>query len=152
MGVIATNKKARFDYEILETFEAGISLLGAEVKAIRASRVQLKDSFIKIVKNEAFMFNAHISLFSTTNAFFAPKKNRSPKLLLHRRQIDYLNGCASQKGFVIVPLSIYLLRGKIKLEIALARGKKLYDKREDLKKKALDLEAKASLKNYVCGL
>lgn len=144
---IAKNKKAFFDYEILDTFEAGLVLKGAEVKAIRAGRVQLKDSFVKIIKSEAFVFGMHISLFENAYAFYRPKEDRERKLLLNRREIDYLHGKASQKELTIVPIKIYALRGKIKLEIALGKGKKLYDKRESLKQKAIKRDLESSLKN-----
>lgn len=149
MKIIAKNKKAFFDYEILEKYEAGIVLSGSEVKSIRAGRVNLKDSFIKIVKSEAFLFHAHISHLQTTHAFFKPNERRERKLLLHRKEIDKLLGKISMEGLTIVPLVLYFnKRNKVKIEIALAKGKNLHDKRETLKRKILDREAQMALKNY----
>ncbi|TLD96605.1 SsrA-binding protein SmpB [Helicobacter jaachi] len=147
--IIAKNKKAYFDYEILESLEAGIVLLGSEVKSIRAGRVNLKDSFVKIMRGEAFLFNAHISFLETTFAHFKPNERRERKLLLHRKQLDRLFGSVSKESLSIVPLNIYFnQKNKIKLCIALARGKKLHDKRESIKKKMLEREARANMKDY----
>lgn len=152
MKIIAKNKKAFFDYEILETLEAGISLFGSEVKALRFGRVNLKDSFVKIVLNEAFLFGMHISYLQTTNSHYKPNERRERKLLLHRKQIDKLFGKVNMQGMSIVPLKIYFnQRNKAKVEIALAQGKKLYDKRESIKKKIIDREAQANLKQYNKG-
>lgn len=149
MKIIAKNKKAFFDYEILEKYEAGVVLSGSEVKSIRAGRVNLKDSFIKIVKAEAFLFHAHISHLQTTHAFFKPNERRERKLLLHRKEIDKLLGKISIEGLTLVPLVLYFnKRNKVKIEIALAKGKNLHDKRETLKRKILDREAQMALKNY----
>lgn len=149
MKIVAKNKKAFFDYEILEKYEAGMVLSGSEVKSIRAGRVNLKDSFIKIVKGEAFLFHAHISHLQTTHAFFKPNERRERKLLLHRKEIDKLLGKISQEGLTLVPLMLYFnKRNKVKIEIALAKGKNLHDKRETLKRKILDREAQMALKNY----
>ena len=149
MKIIAKNKKAFFDYEILEKYEAGVVLSGSEVKSIRAGRVNLKDSFIKIVKAEAFLFNAHISHLQTTHAFFKPNERRERKLLLHRKEIDKLLGKISIEGLTLVPLVLYFnKRNRVKIEIALAKGKNLHDKRETLKRKILDREAQMALKNY----
>ncbi len=146
---VARNKKAYHDYEILEKFEAGLSLKGSEVKALRAGRVNLKDSFVKLVKNEAFLFNAHISYFSTTNPHYKPDERRSRKLLLHRKEIDKLIGKVAVDGLSIVPLAIYFNKKNIaKVQIALAKGKKLHDKRETLKKRQADRDARSAMKNY----
>ncbi len=145
---VARNKKAYHDYEILEKFEAGMQLQGSEVKAIREGRVNLKDGFIKIVKNEAFLFNVHVSYFSTTNPHFKPDERRTRKLLLHKKQIRKLEENASQSGLSIVPLTIYFNdRNIAKVQIALAKGKKLYDKRESLKKKEADREAGRAMRD-----
>jgi len=146
---VARNKKAFHDYEILEHYEAGIALEGSEVKALRASRVNLKDSFVKIIKNEAYLMNAHISYFETTHAHFRPDERRARKLLLHRKEIDKLIGKTTKDGLTIVPLSIYFNKKNIaKVQIALAKGKKLHDKRETLKKKQADREASSAMKSY----
>lgn len=150
--IVAKNKKAFFDYEILEKLEAGISLFGSEVKALRQGRVNLKDSFVKIMKAEAFLFGMHISYLDTTNPHYKPNERRERKLLLHRKQIDKLFGQVSLQGLSIVPLKIYFNhKNKAKVEIALVKGKNLHDKRESIKKKILDKEALAGLKNYYKG-
>lgn len=147
--VIAKNKKAYFDYEILQSLESGIVLQGSEVKSIRAGRVNLKDSFIKIIRGEAFLFNAHISFLQTTYTHFKPNERRERKLLLHKKEIDKLFGSVSKESLSIVPLNIYFnQKNKIKLCIALVRGKKLHDKRESIKKKMLEREARAHMKSY----
>jgi SsrA-binding protein len=146
---VARNKKAFHDYEILEKFEAGISLVGSEVKALRGGRVNLKDGFVKIVKDEAFLFNVHISHFSTTNPHFKPDDRRTRKLLLHKKQIRKFNASVMQDGLAIVPLSIYFNHKNIaKVQIGLAKGKKLHDKRESLKKRQADREASSAMKRY----
>ena len=149
MKIVAKNKKAFFDYEILEKYEAGVVLSGAEVKSIRAGRANLKDSFIKIVKGEAFLFHAHISHLQTTHAFFKPNERRERKLLLHRKEIDKLLGKITIEGLTLVPLMLYFnKRNRVKIQIALAKGKNLHDKRETLKRKILDREAQMAFKNY----
>ena len=146
---VARNKKAYHDYEILEKFEAGLELKGSEVKALRASRVNLKDGFVKIIKGEAFLFNVHITYFSTTNIHFKPDERRSRKLLLHKKQIQKLEAEIAQEGLSVVPLSIYFNHKNLaKVQIALAKGKKLHDKREALKKKQADREASSVMKRY----
>jgi SsrA-binding protein len=146
---IANNKKAYHDYEILEKFEAGIVLKGSEIKAIRAKRVNLKDSFVKIVRNEAFLFNAHIGLLSTTHHYFRHEERGSRKLLLHRKQISKLQSAVEKEGHTIVALSLYFnQKNYAKLQIAIARGKKLHDKRADMKEKDLKLDIQRALKSY----
>ncbi|MCH9812546.1 MAG: SsrA-binding protein SmpB [Epsilonproteobacteria bacterium] len=146
---VARNKKAFHDYEILEKFESGISLVGSEVKAIREGRVNLKDSFVKIIKGEAFLFNAHVSYFSTTNPHYKPDERRTRKLLLHKKEIIKLEMKVAQDGLSIVPISIYFNHKNIaKVQIALAKGKKLHDKRESLKKKQAERETSAAMKGY----
>ncbi len=149
MKIIAKNKKAFFDYEIIESLEAGIVLFGSEVKALRKARVNLKDSFIKIIKAEAFVFGMHISCLETTYVYFKPNETRERKLLLHRKQIDRLFGKVSQDSYTLVPLKIYFnQQNRIKLQIALVVGKNLHDKRQSIKKRILDREAQMHLKDY----
>jgi len=149
MKVVATNKKAFHDFHILEKYEAGLVLQGSEVKAIRAGRVNLKDSFIKFVKGEPFIFGMHISHLQSANPHFKPDEKRPRKLLLHKKEINKLIGKTSEKGYTIVPLKLYFNHKNIaKLEIALAKGKTLHDKRETLKRKIMDREARAAMKNY----
>ncbi len=132
---IANNKKAYHDYFINEKFEAGIELFGTEIKSIRQGKVNLKDSWVNIRNGEAFVMGMHISPYEKGNIF-----NKDPmrvrKLLLHRREIDKLFGAVSQDGCSIVPTTLYLKGSRAKLEIALAKGKKLYDKRDDAAKKS----------------
>ncbi len=149
MKIVATNKKAFHDFHILEKYEAGLVLQGSEVKAIRAGRVNLKDSFIKFVKGEPFIFGMHISHLQSANPHFKPDEKRPRKLLLHKKEINKLLGKTSEKGYTIVPLKLYFNHKNIaKLEIALAKGKTLHDKRETLKRKIMDREARAAMKEY----
>ena len=148
MKIIANNKKAHFDYFIHQTLEAGIALKGSEVKAARQNRVNIKDSFVRIIKGEAFLFGAHFSHLETTNSHFKPDERRTRKLLLKRKEISKLHGQVSQKGFSIVPLTAYFKRKNLKLQIALVSGKKLYDKRESLKQKTLKREAEMAMKKW----
>lgn len=146
---IASNKKAFHDYEILDKFEAGISLMGSEVKAIRSARVNLKDSYVRIIQNEAFLLNAHISYTNTTNPHYKPDERRARKLLLHRAQIDKLIAKSTQKGLSIVPLHIFFNHKNFaKVQIALAKGKKDYDKRESLKTKDAKRETARAVKEF----
>lgn len=147
MKIIARNKKALFDFEILEKFEAGIELKGSEVVALRAGRANLKDSFARIIKGELFLLNAHISHLSTTNAHFKHDETRPRKLLMHRKQIDKLLGKVSVEGYTLVVLDLYFnAKNRVKATLCVAKGKQLHDKREVLKKKQADLEARAAMK------
>jgi len=138
--LIAQNKKAYHDYFIDETFQAGISLSGTEVKSLRAGRCNLKESYIRIDGGEAFIEGMHISPYSHGNIFnLDPVRRR--RLLLHKREINKLRAAITQEGCTIVPLKIYFSRSYVKLDIALAKGKKLYDKREALAKKTQERDA-----------
>jgi len=146
--IVTKNKKAFHDYEILEKLEAGIELLGSEVKSIRMGRVNLKDSYVRIIKGEVWVFGMHISFLESTNPHYKPDEKRPRKLLLHRKQIDKWYGKMKQEGLAIAPLMLYFNeRNKAKLQIALAKGKKLHDKRETLKRKTAEREAKAAMKH-----
>ena len=146
---IARNKKAYHDYEILETFEAGLVLKGSEVKAIRAGRVNLKDSFVKIVRGEAFLFNAHIGRLETTHRYYGHEERGSRKLLLHKKEIAKLSAAVEKDGHTIVPLQMYFNRKNIvKIQIAVARGKKLHDKRADMKEKDMKRDIARAMKEY----
>ncbi len=139
MEIVSTNRKARFNYHILEKIEAGISLKGTEVKSIRNKNVSIEESYAQIRNNEVFLYNLHVSPYEQGNREnHEPKRTR--KLLLHRREIKKLIGKTQQKGLSLIPLSIYIKRGIIKLELAIARGKRLVDKREDIKKKTIERE------------
>ncbi len=143
--LLASNKKAYHDYFILEKFEAGIALLGTEVKSIREGRINLKDSYAAIKDGEPFLFHCHISPYSHGN-----RENHDPirvrKLLLHRREIRKLIGKTQEKGLTLVPLRAYLSRGRIKIELGVARGKKSYDKRDAERRKEADRETRAAMK------
>lgn len=145
--ILATNKKAFNEYEIIETYEAGIALQGSEVKSIRNGRISLKDSYAKIKDNEIYLINCNISLYSSSS-YFNHDPSRERKLLMHKKEIIRLQSKVQQKGFTIIPLKVYLKKGIIKIEIALAKGKKLYDKREEAKRKAIEMEIKKALKGY----
>ena len=143
------NRKARHDYFIFEKFEAGVSLLGSEVKSIREGRVNLKDSFVRIIRDEAFLFNCHISHYSKIQGHVDLDPTRTRKLLLNRAEINLLLGKMGQKGFAIVPLTMYFKKGRVKVEIALAKGKKEWDKRETLKRRIDDRESAAAIQSSV---
>ena len=145
---VVTNRKARRDYEIIYTIEAGIALTGGEVKSLREGRGNLNDSFARIENGEAFIFNFHISpyKFSTDKA---SNPIRVRKLLLHKNQIVRLFNDVQRKGFTLIPLKVYFKENRlVKLELALARGKRFFDKREDLKKKAQNKEIQQELKRH----
>lgn len=144
---IARNKKAFHDYEILDKYEAGIELQGSEVKSIRMGRVNLKDTYVRIIKGEAYLIGAHISFPQTANIHFRPEERRDRKLLLHRMEIDKLFGKMTKDGLTIVALSLYLNhKNLVKVQIAVARGKNIHDKRETLKRKEADREARSAMK------
>lgn len=132
--LVCQNKKAYHDFEILETVEAGIVLLGTEVKALREGRANLKDSYAKVKKGEVFVYGLHISPYSHAS-YDNHDPERVRKLLLHNYEIKRMTGKTQERGFSLIPLKVYFSKGKVKVEIALARGKKLYDKRESIKRK-----------------
>ena len=134
-NTIALNKKARHDYFIEQSLEAGISLEGWEVKSLRDSRVQIKESYVILKNNELFLFGAHISPLACASTHVDPDPTRTRKLLLHRLEINRLRDKINQKGATVVPLKLYWVRGKVKLEIGVAKGKKAHDKRQDIKDK-----------------
>jgi SsrA-binding protein len=132
--LICQNRKARHDYEILETVEAGMVLLGTEVKSLREGKANLKDSYAKVKKGEVYLYAFHISPYSHAS-YDNHEPERVRKLLLHRSEIKRLLGKTLERGFSLIPLKVYFKEGKAKVELGLARGKKLYDKRESLKRK-----------------
>jgi len=145
--VITTNRKARHDYFIEETYEAGVSLVGTEVKAIREGKINLKDSYALIKDGEAFLVGCHISPYSHGN-IMNHEPERTRKLLLHKRQIRTLTGQLARQGYTLVPLSVYINRaGKIKLELGLARGKKFADVRETMKEKEAKRDIERALRD-----
>ena len=143
--VLCENRKARHDYFIEETYEAGIALQGTEVKSLRLGKAILKDSYVQIEEQEALLHNTHISPYPYGHQFnHDPERVR--KLLLHKREIHRLKGKTQERGYTLVPLKIYLKNGKIKIEIGLAKGKTLYDKREVLKKRSAKREMEKVMK------
>jgi SsrA-binding protein len=146
--LISDNRQARYLYEILETYEAGVSLLGTEVKSIRAGKVNLKDGYAIVRNREAWLFNVHISPYEAGGIYFNHEPRRNRKLLMHRREIDRLIGQVEQKGLTLVPLKLYFKNGKIKVSIGLAKGKKLHDKRETIKSRQDKRDMERALKRY----
>jgi SsrA-binding protein len=144
---LAKNKKAYFDYEILETLEAGLVLSGSEVKSVKKGQVNLKGSFISFNRNKAGISGMHISRYKPAGKLVDYDPYRWRELLLHKKQINYLGGKALEKGLTITPLKVYTKRRLIKVEIAVAKGKKTLDKRETIKKRDIDREVKRTLKD-----
>lgn len=142
--ILSDNRQASHNYFLLDRFEAGVVLTGTEVKAARAGKIQLRDSYAEITGNEAWLCNAHISEYSHGNLFnHSPTRKR--KLLLHRREIDKLLGKTQNKGLTLIATKLYLKNGRIKCEVALAQGKKMHDKRDAERKRVQEAEAKAGL-------
>ncbi len=145
--IVSDNRKASFLYEILEKYEAGIALYGPEIKSVKTSKVNISDGYVIIKNEEALLLNVHISPYDK-----ATRENKDPlrtrTLLLHKHEILRLLGKVKEKNLTIIPLKMYLTHGKAKIEIALAKGKKLYDKREDLKKKDQTREMEKAIKNH----
>jgi SsrA-binding protein len=148
MKTIAQNKKAFHDYEVLDKFEAGIALVGSEVKSIRAGRISLKDSFVEIHDNEAFLLRCHISPYEQAGIFnHEPERKR--KLLLHGREIHRLDQKVKERGFSIVPLQVFFTdKGLIKVEIALVRGKREYEKKQKLKERDIQREMDRDVQHF----
>ena len=144
---VSQNKKARHDYFIEQTFEAGIVLAGTEVKSVRQGKVNLRDSYAYIKDSEVFISGMHISPYEKGNIYnMDPMRDR--KLLLHKFEINKLIGCTQQKGLTLVPLQVYFKNGKVKVELAVARGKKLYDKRRDIAERDAKREMDRRMKDY----
>jgi len=144
--IIATNKKALFNYERLESFEAGISLLGSEVKSIREGKISLKESYAELRGGEVFLVNCHISPYKAAN-IFNHEPLREKKLLLHKREIKKLVGKIREKGYTLIPTKVIINdRGKVKVEMALAKGKRTYQKREVIKERDREREMRSELK------
>ena len=144
--LIADNRKARHDYLLFDTFEAGIALLGTEVKAIREGRVNLRDSYGRVEQGEVLLYNVHISSYSHRGyADHEPVRRR--KLLLHKREIRKLIGKVIERGMTLVPVRMYFKRGRVKVAVSLAKGKRVYDKRETLRRREADREARAAIKH-----
>jgi len=145
--LLGKNKKAYFDYEVVEKYETGIVLVGAEVKSIKAGRVQLKGSFASVKNNRVFLDNMHVSPYGpSNNKEYDPLRRK--ELLLKRKEIDYLAGMSDEKGLTLVPLEIYLKKGLVKVLLGVCRGKKMHDKRAVLKKRAISKEINQGLKIF----
>ncbi|HLM56115.1 MAG TPA: SsrA-binding protein SmpB [Pyrinomonadaceae bacterium] len=142
---VVTNRAAFHEYHVVDKYEAGVALTGTEVKSVRAGQIQLKDSYVAVRGGEAWLLNAHVSPYSHGN-----RENHEPlrerKLLLHRREIDKLEEAATTKGMTLVITRVYLKKGRVKFEIGVARGKKLYDKRETEMRRTVERETRAQLK------
>lgn len=139
------NKKARYDYELLDKYEAGIVLTGTEIKSIRNGQANLKDSYAVVKNGEVFLINMHISAYKEGN-IFNHDETRTRKLLLHKSEINKINDKISIKGLTLVPVKLYFEKGKAKIELAVARGKHTYDKKETIKQRDLEREMKKSMK------
>ena len=147
MKIVAVNKKAKTDYEILETFEAGMVLTGTEVKSLREGRVSFKDAFCKIKDGEVWLLNLHIAPYEHASKVFNHDPERPRKLLMHKREIKRLTGKLQERGLTLIPTKIYFnKRGYAKVEIALAKGRKKYDKREVIKKREMERHMKEYMK------
>ena len=144
--IVATNRKAKFEYFLLEEFEAGLSLQGSEIKSIRAGQMSLAEAYVRIDGREAWLVDAHIAPYEQASQFNHDPR-RARRLLLHRDEIRRLWNEVRQKGVTIIPVKMYLINGRAKVEIAIAKGKKLYDKREDIAKK----DQKRDMDRYLSG-
>jgi len=143
---VANNRKARHDYNILETYEAGISLTGTEIKSVRASKINIKDGFVQARNGELWLENVNIGIYNQGNQFnHDPLRNR--KLLLHKKEIRKISGSVQEKGITVVPLKVYLKHGFAKVLIGVAEGKRQYDKRETIKKRDQEREIRRVMKN-----
>ena len=145
-NTIALNKKATFDYTIEEQFEAGIALQGWEVKSLREGRAQLKESYVVVIRGEIFLVGAYFSPLRSTSTHIVANPTKDRKLLLHKKEISNLIGATEREGYTIVPLSLYWKRGRVKIKIALAKGKKQYDKRQAIKQRQWDRDKRRLLK------
>jgi SsrA-binding protein len=143
--VVADNRKAFHDYHILESWEAGLVLLGTEIKAIREGRVNLRDSYARVDNGEVWLANVHISPYSHTG-YAHHEEKRQRKLLLHKHEINKLTGLVREKGLTLVPLQLYFKNGRLKTQLALVKGKQAHDKREAIRKREVDRETRAAVK------
>jgi SsrA-binding protein len=146
--IVATNRRARFDYEIVDTWEAGIQLMGPEVKSLREGRVNLGDSFATVFRGEAWLEKMHISPYEPATRANPGDPQRRRKLLLHRQEINRLEQKITEKGLTLIPLTVYFRRGRAKVELALARGKHRHDKRETIKRREGDREARRAMRRH----
>jgi len=144
--IVATNRKAKFEYFLLDVFEAGVSLKGSEIKSIRAGQISIKEAYIRVDEHEAWLMEAHVAPYAEANRFnHEPRRPR--QLLLHKREIRKLRDSVRKKGLTVIPTKVYLKGGRAKIEIALARGKKLHDKRHALKTKESERDMNRQMRN-----
>ena len=143
--VVADNRKAFHDYHVLETWEAGLVLLGTEIKAIREGRVNLRDSFARVENGEVWLANVHISPYSHSG-YASHEERRQRKLLMHKHEINKLTGLVREKGLTLVPLQLYFKNGRLKASVALVKGKQAHDKRETIRRREVDRETRAAVK------
>ncbi|HWG74313.1 MAG TPA: SsrA-binding protein SmpB [Acidimicrobiales bacterium] len=148
---VAQNRKARHDYDIVDTFEAGIVLAGSEVKSIREGKVQLRDAYARVQGSEVWLHGVHVSPYTYSNGFGAVEADRARKLLLHRRQIDQIAERTSQDALTLVPLAIYFKDGKAKVDLALARGRRKYDKRHAIAERDAAMDARREMSGRLRG-
>ncbi|MGC1393495.1 MAG: SsrA-binding protein SmpB [Coleofasciculaceae cyanobacterium] len=146
--IVADNRQARFRYEILETYEAGVELKGTEVKSIREGKANIRDGYALIRNGEAWLLNMHISPYEQSSAFFNHDPRRTRRLLLHKKEIRKLIGKVEQEGLTLVPLKMYFKRGFVKITIALGKGKKLHDKRQSIKEREDKRDMARATKRY----
>jgi len=146
MKILAVNRRAKYDYNILETFEAGLALKGREVKSIKIGHLSLKGAYISIKNNQAYLLNAYISPFQPKNMSKDYDPERARKLLLHKKEIQHLIGKSNERGLTLVPIKVYTKRSRIKLEFGIGRGKKKIDKRQSIKKRESKREIERNLK------
>lgn len=146
MQILVKNRKATFNYEILYKLEAGIKLMGTEVKSVKRGNMQISESFVQIKNGEIFLIGSHIET-TKANSYWSHQPTRTRKLLLHKKEINRLAGQVKTKGYTIIPLEVYMKNGYIKVLIGLAKGKHSYDKRETLKQKAIKMDVNRQLKN-----
>jgi SsrA-binding protein len=145
--IIADNRKAHHDYHLIETFEAGVALVGTEVKAIREGRVTLRDSYARVTGGEVFVHNVHIGSYSS-RGYADHEALRPRKLLLHRHEIRKLIGKTTERGMTLVPVRMYFKNGRVKMAISLAKGKQAHDKRETIRRREIDRESRAAIKSH----
>ncbi len=143
--LIQENKEARFHYEILDTYEAGVVLIGSEVKSIRDKSIRLKDAYVAFIRDEAFLQNAHIAPYKS-GGYANHEPERLRKLLLHKAEIEHLHATTREKGLSVIPLKIYFKNGRVKILLGLGKGKKFHDKRESIKKRDVDLALRQTLR------
>lgn len=146
-ATLADNRKARHDYDIEQTYEAGVMLTGSEIKSIRAGRMNLRGSYARIADGEAWLYDAHIATYEQSGTHFNHEPSRPRKLLLHRREIGKIRGQIDRQGYTLVPLRVYLRGRRAKIELGLAKGKKLYDKRQDIAEREAKRDMARVIKN-----